>query len=185
MPPSKGLTLVIDFETANTSSTSACALGMVVLDQYKIIHTESMLIRPPTQFFAFTHIHGLCWNDVKDAHSFDEVWHNRLQKWFKRAGKLVAHNIAFDDRVLTSTSQHYGIEIKPVRKECTVKLSRNDLRIYPANLANVSKTLGIELNHHEAMSDAMAAAHIYIYAKTGDKPWLQKSLFDLTHSPLA
>ncbi len=183
MPKPKAFTLVIDFETANVASTSACALGLVVLDEYKIIHTECFMIRPPTQFFAFTHIHGLTWNDVKDAPTFGEIWKSKLEKWFDQSSKLVAHNIGFDFRVLTNTALHYGIELKPIRRECTVKISKNDLRIYPANLKSVSDHLGIELNHHEAMSDAMASAYIYIHAKTGEKPWQQKSLFEPKSNP--
>ena len=181
-------TLVIDFETANTSATSACSLGLVVLKDYQIIHRECFFIRPPTSIFLFTHIHGLTWSDVKSAKTFQEVWNEKLQPWFSQAKKIVAHNIAFDLRVLTQTAQHYGFEIPDLKRECTVKLSRDKLSIYPSNLKNVSNTLGIELNHHEAMSDALASAYIYIHAKTGEKPWIkpvtpeQLSLFDLQAS---
>jgi len=32
------------------------------------------LIRPPSREFWFTQIHGLAWDDVKDAQRFDAVW---------------------------------------------------------------------------------------------------------------
>jgi DNA polymerase-3 subunit epsilon len=171
------LTLVIDFETANYSPTSACSLGFVAIEGNQIVHQESFFIRPPTEQFMFTHIHGLTWDHVKDAPTFADHWEGRLKPWFDRAKRLVAHNVSFDERVLRSTGAHYQLDIPRIKTECTVKLSRYKLGISPANLKNVSDTLGIELNHHEAMSDAMASAYIYLHVTTGEKPWIQPSLF--------
>ena len=168
---SHSLTLVIDFETANTQATSACAIGMVVIENQKIIHTESLKIRPPTDRFMFSYIHGITWNEVKNEPTFDEQWDLKLKQWFDRADTLVAHNIGFDSRVLKATADHYQIAVPELKKTCTVQIARNDLSIKPANLANVCQVLGIKLNHHEAMSDAMASAYIYLYHQTGIEYW--------------
>jgi DNA polymerase-3 subunit epsilon len=168
------LTLVIDFETANMNANSACAVGMVVLENHQIIHTESLMIRPPEQRFQFTAIHGITWARVALEPNFEEHWHLKLKQWFKRADTLVAHNVGFDSRVLKATAGHYSIRLPELKKVCTVQISKNQLDIKPSNLAHVSKTLGISLNHHEAMSDAMASAYIYLYSQTGDKIWQQK-----------
>jgi DNA polymerase-3 subunit epsilon len=164
-------TLVIDFETANVSPTSACSLGLVVIEDEAIIHTERFLIRTPTPVFMFTHIHGLTWKDVENAPTFDLIW-PKLQPWFEKGSLLVAHNVGFDQRVLNHTAAHYQISVPKMKTECTVKMSRFKLGIQPANLKNVSDTLGIQLNHHEALSDAMASAYIYLHVTTGKKPWL-------------
>jgi DNA polymerase-3 subunit epsilon len=163
--------LVLDFETANTSPASACSIGIVVLEEYKVVHEAVFLIRPPTPVFMFTHVHGLTWEDVKHARTFAEIWESEISKWYEEAKHLVAHNVGFDERVLRSTLRHYGIEIPKIKTECTVKLARYKLGISPANLKNVSDTLGIELNNHEALSDARASAMVYIHVKTGAKPW--------------
>ncbi len=173
-----GLTLVIDFETANLSATSACSLGLVVIDKDKIIHRELFMIRTPTPVFMFTHIHGLTWKDVEKAPHFGEVWEHKLAPWFEKAKLLVAHNVGFDHRVLKASAAHYGHEVPAITTECTVKLSRFKLGIKPANLNNVSQTLGIPLTHHEALSDALASAYIYLHVTTGTKPWLEEPLFD-------
>lgn len=173
-----GLTLVIDFETANLSPSSACSLGLVVIDKEEIIHRELFMIRTPTPIFMFTHIHGLTWKDVAQAPHFGEVWKDKLAPWFEKAKLLVAHNVGFDHRVLKASAAYYGHEVPAITTECTVKLSRYKLGIKPANLNNVSRTLGIPLNHHEALSDALASAYIYLHVTTGKKPWLQESLFD-------
>lgn len=177
--------LVIDFETANPSPTSACSIGLVVLQDFKIVHEAMYLIKPPTSVFNFTHIHGLTWDKVKNAQTFAEVWESGIKPWYQKSKLLVAHNVGFDQRVLHSSGMHYGIKIPKMKTECTVKISRYQLGIKPGNLANVSQTLEIELNHHEALSDARASAFIYIYSKTGEKPWKQPSLFDLILVPPA
>ena len=165
--------IVIDFETANNSPTSACSIGMVVLEEYRIIHEAVFLIKPPTDEFLHTAIHGITWEQVKREKRFDEVWRTGIKPWYDKSKLLVAHNVGFDQKVLHSTAMHYNIKIPRRKTECTVKLSRYQLGIQPANLANVSQTLGIKLNHHEALSDARASAMIYIFAKTGEKPWVE------------
>ena len=170
-----GPILVIDFETANLQANSACSLGLVAIENNKIIAKERYLIRTPSPLFLFTHIHGITWEKVKNAPTFETLWKSNLETWFQKASLLVAHNIGFDERVLRACGRHYGIEIPRLKTECTVKLSRYQLAIKPANLANVSQTLGIELNHHEALSDALASAYIYLHVKTGEKPWLEST----------
>ena len=64
---------VIDFETADTGADSACALGLIVLEQGKIVSEASYLIRPPRRQFLFTDIHGLTWNDVSESPTFAEL----------------------------------------------------------------------------------------------------------------
>jgi DNA polymerase-3 subunit epsilon len=167
----KPYTIVIDFETANPSPTSACSVGVVVLQDFKIIHEGVHLIRTPTESFFFTHIHGLTWKDVRNSPTFDEVWEKSIRPWFESSSLMVAHNIGFDDRVLRASARHYGIEVPRIKTECTVKIARYKLGISPAKLSNVAETLGIPLNHHEALSDARASAMIYIHALTGTKPW--------------
>lgn len=164
--------LVLDFETANTHATSACSVGFVVLENFKVVHEAMALIKPPMSVFQFTSIHGITWNQVKNERPFSEVWDEVLSPWYLKSKLFIAHNVSFDQRVLHACGTHYGIKIPRMKTECTVKLARYKLGIKPANLANVSKHLEIELNHHEALSDAQASANIYIHVKTGEKPWL-------------
>jgi DNA polymerase-3 subunit epsilon len=171
----KPYVMVIDFETANPAPNSACSVGIVILEENRVVHEEVSLIKTPTEAFFFTHIHGIRYRDVADAPTFDLVYEQTIEPWIKKSKLLVAHNVGFDDRVLRASAAHYGIKVPKLKTECTVKLSRYKLGIKPANLANVSKTLGIPLNHHEALSDARASAMIYIHVETGNKPWEGKN----------
>ncbi len=155
--------LVFDFETANPSPASACAIGMVELDlsapRPVVIRDHYTLIKPPPGPFRFTSIHGISARDVMDAPRFGEFLRDYAD-WFEGVDLWVGHNIAFDLRVLRASSAAYGFALQEKPTACTVRLSRNVLNIKPANLANVCRQLSIPLNHHHAMSDARATAQI-------------------------
>lgn len=164
--------IVIDFETANFAANSACAIGAILIDHHQIIQKYHSLIQPPSKFFQFTSIHGITWNDVKNSPTFKDIWHQELVQMYESADLMVAHNISFDARVLKATAEYHGIKIQEKPTACTVKIARNELEISPAKLDHVCKTLEIPLQHHEALSDSLASAYIYLYAKTGKKQWL-------------
>ncbi len=154
--------LAIDFETANYSPASACAVGLVTVDNCEIVRKKEYFIRPPHNKFVFTSIHGITWQDVRTKRTFGQLW-KELASHFEGIDFVVAHNASFDRRVLRECCSTYGIAVPDVEFHCTVKLARNVLGIRPANLWNVCRELGIKLNHHEAGSDSEACARIMIH----------------------
>lgn len=156
-----GKFLAIDFETANSYRDSACAIGLVRVEEGKITHKAVHLIRPPYQNFMFTHIHGITWNDVAAAPTFKEVWQEVLPL-FEGVDFLAAHNSSFDASVLRACCATYQLDMPPLPFTCTVKMARNLWNIHPTKLPDVARHLKIELNHHEALSDALACAQIVI-----------------------
>ncbi len=68
--------VAIDFETATREPTSACALGVALIDGLEVVETASWLIRPPFNEYEFwnTHVHGICAQDTELAPDFDELW---------------------------------------------------------------------------------------------------------------
>lgn len=163
--------VALDFETANFKPSSACAIGIVLVENGKIIAQEHYLIQPPTNKFSYTHIHGICLNDVADAGDFQDVW-RETKHLFKAADFVAAHNAAFDRRVLKETMAYYGM--KPFAKPfaCTLKLARNDWGMKSAKLSDVCKLLKIPLQHHDALSDARACAKVAVKGlKSGWQPF--------------
>ncbi len=155
--------VAIDFETANYQSDSACAVGLVKVADGEIANTAVHLIRPPTREFVFTYIHGLRWSDVAKADDFGELW-PKLAPFLDGAAFLAAHNASFDRGVLHACCASYGITAPSLPFRCTVQISRRAWNIYPTKLPNVCERLGIALDHHEALSDAMACAQIVLAA---------------------
>ncbi|MEM9137908.1 MAG: 3'-5' exonuclease [Cyanobacteria bacterium P01_F01_bin.42] len=155
--------VAIDFETAARSSNSACAVGLVRVENQEITQRFYALIQPPERQFEFTYVHGIHWHDVMNEPTFEQVWPLMLEK-LEGAEFFVAHNASFDRRVLESCCKHYGIISPTTPFVCTVKLARKTWSLYPTKLNNVCDFLGIELEHHQALSDAEACAKIAIAA---------------------
>lgn len=153
--------LAFDFETANYYRDSACAVGLVRVEKGKITHKAVHLIRPPYRDFRFTGIHGISWSDVVDAPTFVELW-PRIAPLFDGVEFLAAHNASFDRSVLRACCESAGIEVPDLEFTCTMKLARAQWSLRPTKLSDVARHLDIELDHHEALSDALACAEIVL-----------------------
>jgi DNA polymerase-3 subunit epsilon len=155
--------VALDFETANRYRDSACAIGLVRVENNQIVKKVSYLIRPPQRQFEFTNIHGITWHDVATAPSFGELWPT-LEPLLSGVDFLAAHNAPFDRSVLKTCCRAYDIPQPSTEFICTVKLARDKWKIHPTKLPNVCKYLKIPLRHHNALSDAEACAQIVIFA---------------------
>lgn len=169
--------LAIDFETANYSGDSACAIGLVRVENQVIVRRGYYLIKPPSKWFSFTYIHGITWEGVKDKPTFGELW-GELQDFFTGNDFLVAHNSSFDERILKTCCAAYNIMYPGIPFECTMKHSRRLWNIYPTKLPNVCQHFGIPLDHHNAASDTEACAQIMIRVLQDSKnPRFRASVF--------
>lgn len=157
--------VAIDFETANYSRTSACSIGLVVVESGKIVQTLHKLIQPVPNYYvpAFIDIHGITPAQTNGQPTFEEHW-AELQPYFQDRD-LIAHNASFDFGVLGSTLQYFDIAKPLLNYYCSVVISR---RVFPElpnhRLNTVSDYLQVQLIHHDAESDAIAAAKIVIEA---------------------
>ncbi len=155
----------IDFETA--VGHNACSVGIVMVENGSIIDEYHALIQPPFNEYNFYNIlvHGITPDDTWDAPLFSEVFpeiKKRLQN-----NIVVAHNEAFDRGVLRRSMEDYNIHASELNTrnmwECTVKIYRK-LGYKPANLAACCARNKIELQHHDALSDARACAKLFLLA---------------------
>lgn len=155
----------IDFETATGQRHSACAVGIVSVRNGKIVDEYYSLIRPPDNYYSWrnTAVHGITARHTMNAPSFPQLFPyiaKRLQ-----GVAVVAHNESFDRSVLMRTMEHYGMDYEklllPDRWDCTLKIYR-DKGFEPARLNACCERLGIELDHHDALSDARACAKLYL-----------------------
>ena len=113
----------IDFETANADRASACALGLVVVQETQIVKHRSWLIRPSKMCFDLNNvmIHGITAEHVADKPTFAELWdevHSEIQGM-----PLVAHNASFDISVLRHTLDDYRIPYPELDYYCTRAIS--------------------------------------------------------------
>lgn len=154
----------IDFETANGARSSVCSVGVAIVEDNKIIDQVYSLIRPYPNYYTqwTTAVHGLTPADTNEAPDFEEVWEVISPKI--KDLPLVAHNSPFDEGCLKAAHQAYELAYPRYDFYCTCRLSR---RMYPYlvnhQLHTVAAHCGFDLtNHHHAMADAYACAHIAV-----------------------
>jgi DNA polymerase III subunit epsilon len=172
--------VAVDFETANHDPSSACAIGLAFVRDGRLTGSTSYLIRPPSRRFVFTRVHSLTWDDVWDAPSFSELW-GGLRDQLK-SEILVAHNAAFDKAVLSECLLHYGIRYRLNTFLCSMQLCKEAFGFSRLKLDYVCRQLKIALQHHDAESDAKAAANIVIKAASRLGSVDARSLLELCRS---
>lgn len=157
----------IDFETANSSAASPCAVGLVRVRAGKVVATFSTLIQPPADnnwFSPFNiKVHGIYPDDIVDA----PTWAQALEQMIEFIGDdiLVAHNAGFDMGVLQESAALIEAKLPSWRYACSVMISRKTYNIESHRLNHVAYVIGIEeFNHHDALADAEVCARIIIHA---------------------
>jgi DNA polymerase-3 subunit epsilon len=154
----------IDFETAHAEFP--CEIGLTKVENGIITDTKSWLIKPAC--FPYMNpwnqrVHGISASDVSAALTFEELW-SELKPWFEDAC-LVAHNAAFDMRVLRSVLAYYDLAIPWAEYFCSVSVSRKTWKqLSSHSLGVVSQYHNIHFNHHRAGDDARACAIIALKA---------------------
>jgi DNA polymerase-3 subunit epsilon len=155
----------IDFETANSSSASACAVGLVRVRGGRVVARAGWLIRPPAghdRFFDVNiGIHGIRPDDVAGAKSWSEQLDDITA--FAGADVLVAHNAGFDMAVIRRACEATGDTCPPYRYLCTLQLARKAYALASYRLPVAAAEAGFgSFAHHDATADAEACAHIVI-----------------------
>ncbi|MDR3653036.1 MAG: 3'-5' exonuclease [Paludibacter sp.] len=154
----------IDFETAHAEFP--CEIGLTRVENGVIINSKSWLIKPacfPYMNPRNQQVHGISPADVSSALTFEELW-SELKPWFND-NYLVAHNAAFDMRVLRSALAYYDLAIPCAEYFCSVSVSRKTWKQLPGHsLGVVSQYHNIKFNHHRAGDDAQACAQIALKA---------------------
>jgi DNA polymerase-3 subunit epsilon len=154
--------VAIDFETATGDRASACALGVAVVSDGRVVETQRWMIQPPGNIYDpwNTEIHGIAAADTADAPSFGEMWSEI--EGFVDGRLMVAHNAGFDLSVLRAASQHADVTPRDTPYACTLVLGRRHWKGLPSySLPWICDHLGIDLNgHHNPSADATACAEI-------------------------
>lgn len=157
----------IDFETANSSSASACAVGLTRVREGRVVETAGWLIKPPAghdRFFELNiGIHGIRPEDVVDAPS----WIDQLADLDAFIGDdvVVAHNAGFDMSVLRRACEATDAACRPYRYLCSLQVARKTYDLPSYRLPLVAAAAGfLDFAHHDATADALACAHIVIDA---------------------
>jgi DNA polymerase III epsilon subunit-like protein len=156
--------IAIDFETAHGKRYSACAIGIVVVENNLITERFHSLIQPPENkyFYKNTEIHGITPKMTENAPTFDCIY-PAIREYLNN-NLVVSHNAAFDMDVLAKTMNYYGLvnDDLDFNYSCT-------LNLYGGGLKGLCQEFNIPLKHHDPLSDAEACALLFTKAKNEAK----------------
>ena len=157
----------IDFETANGSPASPCAVGLIRVRDSKPVATLELLFRPPVPHDWFSEgnirVHGITPAMVQDAPAYSEVINQMLE--FIDQDLLVAHNASFDMGVLAASAKAINQELPKLLYGCSLKIARKTYNLESYRLNAVAYAIGHEeFEHHNALADSDACARIVIHA---------------------
>ena len=171
--------VAIDFETANRYATSACALGLVVVENGQIIETKSWLIRPEPNIFEFSFIHGITAEMVENEKNFGALW-SEIRPYLED-NIVIAHNAEFDTKVLRRVLMQYDLALPRFHYACSVKIAKKVWKKeFPKfGLKYLSEQLDIPLKHHDALSDTLACAKVMLHACQKMQAGSLKELFEM------
>ena len=157
----------IDFETANGSPASPCAVGLVRVRNGQITDNLAFLIQPPAPHEWFHEgnikVHGIRPSDVDGAPTAHEAL--ELMLGFIGVDALIAHNAVFDMGVLRATAAHIEKPLPELRYTCSLAISRKTYNLESYRLNAVAYAIGHEeFDHHDALADSDACARIVLHA---------------------
>ncbi|SFJ05094.1 DNA polymerase-3 subunit alpha [Terrisporobacter glycolicus] len=156
--------IVFDLETTGFSNKNdkITEIGAVKVENFKIVDRFSQLINPEKDIsYKVQELTGITNDLIKDKPTIEEI----LPKFIEFIGDsvLVAHNADFDMGFMQQKCREQNIEFKNTSVD-TLTLARTllpHMKRFRLNL--IAKELGIPLlNHHRAVDDAEATAHIFI-----------------------
>ncbi len=180
----------IDFERANNALNSICQVGLCVVEHGTVVRSCEYFVRPPKKVFYFqknaVHIHGITYEDVCGAPTFDKVWEAIFPDIEGRP--LVAHSFRDDALALDAALRSYGIKYKyrEYGHLCTLELAQR-ASIHDENnkynLEALCGLYGIELLPHHAGSDAQGCAMLALMLARSLSINSFKELADFSQTP--
>jgi DNA polymerase-3 subunit epsilon len=154
--------LVLDLETANSDCTSICQVGLVQVLDGEIIGTTSHLLDPQDAFDPWNvRIHGIRPEHVAGQPTFAAVFPTLAPLLEERV--VVTHG-PFDRVAITHACEKY--QLSPVQtrwldNQTVVRRTWKEFARRGYSLGNLAQHFGIAFQHHDALEDAIATAHIF------------------------
>ncbi|WP_074415058.1 exonuclease domain-containing protein [Streptococcus suis] len=153
--------VALDFETANNFRRSVCSIGLAKFIDGELTDTYYALINPQEEFgWKQKQIHGITQEDIVNSPTFPEIYDAILT--FIGELPIVVHNLNFDLVCFRKVCEKYDLKFPQNSWYCTYRMSKiASPREINHGLEWLSYKFGIELEHHNALSDAIACGKLY------------------------
>ncbi len=155
----------IDFELATAKYNSVCAVGIVNVVNGEISNEFYSLVRPPENKYMWqtSRVHGIKPKHTANSPSFIQIY--PIIKEMIQGQHMVAHDELLDRSVLKESMEHYGLCYPELMLsdswDCTSKIYRS-YGFERTKLSICCELMGVELKHHDALSDARATAELFL-----------------------
>lgn len=156
--------VAIDLETANSSRSSICQIGITEVKDGVIQPSMSWFVQPEGNRFDSmnTIIHGIRPEDTKNKPFFPEVWKDVMP--YLQGKIVVAHNTGFDMYALRDAFDKYEMEYPTFDYYCTLRIAKYIVKgCYSYSLDVVLDYLGIDFDgYHHADCDSLGCARLLL-----------------------
>ena len=159
--------VAVDFETAGPTAASACSVGVVVVEDGRVVERLGWLIRPPAGHDVFNEwnirIHGITPDRVVDA----VPWADQVEHLVAAFGDrpVVAHNARFDMGVIRAACFATDVLTPAIDYFCSLRVARRTYALTSYRLPVAATAAGFQdFAHHDALADAEACAAIVVHA---------------------
>lgn len=144
---------VVDVETTGVGKQDrVIEIAVVLLDRHLRVTDEYETLIDPQRDLGPTHVHGITPAMISMAPTFEEIASAVAERINGRV--LVAHNLAFEVRMLRLEFDRQQVIFDPGLGVCTLKLTKQKLP-EACRMLQVAPPL-----HHRALADARATAAI-------------------------
>lgn len=163
LPASIDRLVVVDVETAGLYDNDRIVeVAAVTLSPDGSVLDEWDTLVNPGRDVGATPIHGITASMVSAAPLFEEIASSLAARI--DGAVLVAHNLAFDSRMLRNEYRRLRAALNPGKGICTLSLSGQ-------RLPDACARFGVDLGrHHGALSDARATAQLFFALQVRDVP---------------
>ena len=151
--------IAVDVETANRDRNSICQIGLVCFNGDGIEWQWSTLVDPECAFEPHNiRVHRITPDHVRTAPKWPDVYACIADSL---AGQTIASHTNFDEYALIEACKRYGLPPPQSRWIDSHAMARRTWPMFSRHgLAELCTAFDIALNHHDALSDAMACGHI-------------------------
>lgn len=173
-------TLIFDIETTGLIKLGPAPLdlqpfiiefcGVLIDEKFNQIAKLDFVVNPGRRISEeITRITGLKNEDVEKGLPTEKAL-SKIMELIERADKVVAHNIAFDAKVIDFEAKRFGKKIKWPQKVCTVEATEH-FRGFRMNLGALYEYCFGDTfpNAHRASNDVKALLKVYKHLKAMGK----------------
>lgn len=153
--------IALDVETANADWASICQVGLAEFGPDGVVRTWKSLVDPEDYFDGMNvSIHGIDEVTVQGAPRFPDLVATIREFCEPR---VVVHHMPFDRVAVARACERYGLPTLDTRWLDSARVARRAWERFSQRgygLRNLATELDISLEHHDALSDAIAAGMV-------------------------